>query len=418
MTAPLALHVDRTPGSDLATDVVVDLSLEALEADPYPTYAWLRENAPVAYVPASGRVLVTTYALCEQAGVDDTVFEPAKGIFNDVYGEPNVISLNGSAHRDLRNAINPPFRPRAVAGYRETLLRATAARYVEAVAPLGRCEATSALLEPISQRAVGDVLGFTDVDDATLGRWFHDYAAYLVDFGRSSDVAERGRRAKTDLLAYLDGRLGALAADPDDSALSHMLHDGLPEGQVRPVEDLIGSIGVLVVGGFQEPAHGAANALLGVLGRPDAAPGAGGQADRLRAEPATWVARCIEEGLRWLSPFGITEKVTVSDAVLGGLRFPAGTEVGLMIGSANRDPGRWPDRPDEFDLDRPAQAHVAFGYGTHFCIGHSVAKVLGQVVLEEMFARLPNLRLDPDAEPVVHGWATRGATTLPLAWDA
>lgn len=412
-----SLRVDRASDSDLATDVVVDLDLADLERDPYPAYAWLREHAPVAYVPASGRVLVTTHALCEEAGVNDTVFEPAKGIFNDVYGQPNVISLNGSAHRDLRNAINPPFRPRAVAGYRETLLRATAARYVDAVAPLGACEATSALLEPISQRAVGDVLGFTDVDDATLGRWFHDYAAYLVDFGRSSDVATRGRRAKADVLAYLDGRLAELTRSPDGSALSHMLHDGMPDGTVRSVEELIGSIGVLVVGGFQEPAHGAANTLLGVLSRPDAAPGAGGQADRLRTEPATWSTRCIEEGLRWLSPFGITEKVTVSDAVLAGLRFPAGTEVGLMIGSANRDPARYTD-PDVFDLDRPAQTHVAFGYGTHFCIGHSVAKALGAVVLEEMFARLPGLRLDPDREPVVHGWATRGATTLPLVWDA
>lgn len=410
-------RVERTPGSDLATDVVVDLSLDDLEQDPYPAYAWLREHAPVAYVPASGRVLVTTYDLCERAGVDDTVFEPAKGIFNDVYGEPNVISLNGSAHRDLRNAINPPFRPRAVAGYRETLLRATAARYVDAVAPLGRCEAASALMEPISQRAVGDVLGFTDVDDATLGRWFKDYAAYLVDFGRSADVAARGRRAKADVLAYLDGRLATLAREPDGSALSHMLHDGMPDGTVRSVDDLIGSIGVLVVGGFQEPAHGAANTLLGVLSRPDAAPGAGGQADRLRTDPAAWAARCVEEGLRWLSPFGITEKVTVSDAVLAGLRLPAGTEVGLMIGSANRDPSRWED-PDTFDLDRPARTHVSFGYGTHFCIGHSVAKVLGQVILEEMFTRLPGLRLDPDEPPVVHGWATRGATRLPLVWDA
>lgn len=417
MTVPETFRADRVPGSDLATDVVVDLRLEDLERDPYPAYAWLREHAPVAHVPASGRVLVTSYDLCEKAGNDDTVFEPAKGIFNDVYGEPNVISLNGSAHRDLRNAINPPFRPRAVAGYRETLLRATAARYVDAVAPLGRCEAASALMEPISQRAVGDVLGFTDVDDATLGRWFKDYAAYLVDFGRSADVAARGRRAKADVLAYLDGRLATLTREPDGSALSHMLHDGMPDGTVRSVDDLIGSIGVLVVGGFQEPAHGVANTLLGVLSRADAAPGAGGQADRLRADPQAWSTRCVEEGLRWLSPFGITEKVTVSDAVLAGLRLPAGTEVGLMIGAANRDPSRWDD-PDTFDLDRPVRTHVSFGYGTHFCIGHSVAKVLGQVILEEMFTRLPGLRLDPDDPPVVHGWATRGATRLPLVWDA
>jgi cytochrome P450 len=189
-----------------------------------------------------------------------------------------------------------------------------------------------------------------------------------------------------------------------------MLHDGMPAGRTRSVDQLIGSMGVLIVGGFQEPAHGVANTLLGLLGRPE-------QAARVAADPAAWSGAAIDEGLRWLSPFGMTEKVLTRDATLGGLEFPAGTEVGLMIGSANRDPARYGD-PDVFDLDRPRLAHVAFGYGTHFCIGHSVARVLGQVILEEMFARLPNLRLDPERSPVVHGWANRGATTLPLRWDA
>ena len=113
---------------------------------------------------------------------------------------------------------------------------------------------------------------------------------------------------------------------------------------------------------------------------------------------------------------GMTEKVLRTEAILGGLLFPAGTEVGLMIGSANRDPFRYAD-PDVFDLDRTTRTHVAFGYGTHFCIGHSIARVLGQVVLEEMFGQLPRLRLDPERAPVVHGWAVRGAKTLPLVWD-
>ncbi len=104
------------------------------------------------------------------------------------------------------------------------------------------------------------------------------------------------------------------------------------------------------------------------------------------------------------------------DAELGGLLFPAGTEVALVIGSANRDPERFPD-PDVFDLDRDNKTHVSFGYATHFCVGHSIARTLGQVVLEEMFSRLPGLRLDPDDPPQVHGWAVRGAKRLPVVWD-
>ena len=388
---------------------MLDVSLGVLEEDPYPTYAWMREHCPIAFVPEAGRVFVTTWALCEEAGRNDTIFEPAKEIFNTVYGDPNVISLTGPAHRVLRNAVNPPFRPRAVESYRDSLLRATASRYLDSIRATGHADATSEILEPISQRTVGDVLGFADVDDQTLSRWFHDYGAYLVDFGRSAMVAERGRAVKAEVVQYLEGRLPELIERPDDSAIAHILHDGMPSGQTRTVGEMIGSIGVLIVGGFQEPAHGIANTLLGLLGQPD-------QARQLAANPAQWSARAIDEGLRWLSPFGMTEKVMRENATLGGLGFPEGTEVALVIGSANRDPLRFPS-PDDFSLHRPPLAHVAFGYGTHFCVGHAIARTLGQVVLEEMFARLPNLRLDPDQTPLVHGWAVRGAKTLPLAWD-
>ena len=403
-------RVQRLDGGSVATDVILDVGLDALEDEPYPIYDWMRRELPIAFVPETGRVLITTWALCEEAGANDEVFGPTQHPFVTVYGDPNVMSLSGPAHRTLRNAINPPFRPRAVNDYREDLLRTTAIRYVDAIRPRGAADVCEELLEPISLRTIGDVLGFTDVDDDTLGRWFRGYAAYLVDFGRDPAVAEHGRAIKEEVRAYLGERVPAVLAHPDGSALAHMVRDGMPEGETRDVEDLIGSIGVLIVGGIQEPAHGAANALLGLFGRPE-------QAARLADDPSTWSLRAIDEGLRWLPPFGMTEKRITTDTMLGGLTFRAGTEVSMVIGSANRDPARWTD-PDVFDLDRPAQPHMTFGYGIHFCIGHYVARVLSQVMLEEMFLRLPNLRLDPDREPDVHGWANRAAYRLPLVWDA
>jgi cytochrome P450 len=254
------------------------------------------------------------------------------------------------------------------------------------------------------------VLGFSDLPDDILVRWFHGYAAYLVDFGRSSDIAEHGKRIKAEVATYLRTRVGQLATHPGGSTLSHLLHDGMPEGTTRSVDEIIGDIGVMIVGGFQEPAHGAANSLHGVFTRPD-------QAARLAADPSAWSAAAVEEGLRWLAPFSMTEKLTTADVTLAGVRFPAGTEVALVLGSANRDETRYPD-PDLFDLDRPRQSHAAFGYGLHFCLGHFVARRLEQVMLEEMFARLPNLRPDPGQPPVVHGWAVRAAKRLPVIWDA
>jgi cytochrome P450 len=183
----------------------------------------------------------------------------------------------------------------------------------------------------------------------------------------------------------------------------------MPEGKLRSIDEVIGTIGVMIVGGFQEPAHGAANTLLGLLGRPE-------QAERVAADPGTWAARAVQEGLRWIAPFNMTEKLTTADVTLGGTFIPKGTEIALVLGSANRDETRFDD-PDTFDLDRPRKSHASFGYGMHFCVGHFVARQLAQVALEEMFARLPGLRLDPDEEPVVHGWAVRAAKRLPVVWD-
>jgi aromatic O-demethylase, cytochrome P450 subunit len=398
-------------GSAAATalSVVHDVALEVLEDDPYPTYAWMRRHRPIAYVPETGRVWITTWALCDEAGRNDEVFGPTREVFHAVYGNPNVMSLSGAEHLAHQAPLSACFRPRAVSGYREQL-RATAARYIDAIRDRGQADANTEILERISMRAIGDVLGFTDVRDEILIRWFRGFAAYLVDFGRSAEVAQHGRAIKAEVAAYLQTRLDRLAARPDGSTLSHLLHDGRPEGATRSIEEIIGDVGVMIVGGFQEPAHGAANSLHGLFTRPD-------QAIRIATDPPAWSAAAVEEGLRWLAPFGMTEKLTTAEVTLGDIRFPAGTEVAMVLASANRDEARYVD-PDTFDLDRPRQNHAAFGYGLHFCLGHFVARQLERVMIEEMFARLPNLRPHPDQETIVHGWAVRAAKRLPVVWDA
>jgi cytochrome P450 len=178
----------------------------------------------------------------------------------------------------------------------------------------------------------------------------------------------------------------------------------------RPIEDLLPDLGVMIVGGLQEPAHGTANTMLGLLTRPD-------QARTVAEDPRKWSGRAVHEGLRWIAPFNMTEKLTTEDVRLADVLIPAGTEIALVIGSANRDERRF-ERPDEFDIGRDRQTQVAFGYGPHMCIGHYVARQLAQVSIEELLRRLPRLRLDREREPWVHGWQVRAAKRLPVIWDA
>ncbi len=392
-----------------ALDVVADLRLAELEVDPYPFYDWMRDTCPIAYVPETGRVWLLTWDLCKRAGVDDAVFGPTKKEHERVYGRGNVMSLTGQNHRTIRNAANAPLRPKQIKNYYETGIRTTTQRYLASVRANGTADATLEIFEPIAQRVVGDVLGFRDVDDATLGRWFHVLAAYLVDYGRDAQAAEESQSVKDEIREYVEARLEKLSSDPDNTALSHLLHDGMPEGQVRPLEEILPTVAVLIVGGFQEPAHLIANTVYGLLTHPE-------QARQLLEDPARWCLAAIAEGLRWLPPFGYTEKLTTEDVTLDGVLIPAGTEIAMVIGSANRDPAHF-ENPDDFDIDRPDQDNVSFGFGSHFCIGHNLARALGEVVLEEIFKELPNLRLDPERPTTVSGWQTRAPKAMPVRWD-
>jgi cytochrome P450 len=400
-----------TTGPPLATDAVVDARLADIEEDPYPLYAWMRREQPIAWVPETERLWITTWDLCAEAGAADEIFGPTSEVHELVYGLPNVMAMSGEEHREARAALDARFRPRAVNGYVETIVRPTTIRYVEAIRERGSADLTGDVLELVSSRAVGDVLGLDDVADETLLRWFHGLGAYLVDLGRGDPrIGAHAAVIKAELRDYLAGRIDGLRESPDGSTISHMIHHGMPEGHVRSADEIAGTVGTMIVGGFQEPAHGAANALLGVLGRPE-------QAAAVAADPAGLAASVVHEGLRWIPPFNMTEKLTTADVLLGGMLIPAGTEIALVIGSANRDERRFDD-PDTFDLGRERTSNFAFGFGAHFCVGHFVARQIAQVAVEELFRRLPGLRLDPKRAPFVHGWMVRAAKTLPVVWDA
>jgi cytochrome P450 len=395
----------------LATDVVLDACLEDIEADPYPLYERMRRETPIAWVPETERLWITPYELCREAGDNDQVFGPTQDVFHLVYGDPNVMSLIGAEHQESRAPLDARFRPRAVSGYVDSILRQTTVRYIEKIRERGAGDINVDLLEPIALRSVGEVMGFGDVDDETLCRWFNALGAYLVDRGRNEAISARGEAVKDEICGYMSGRLDEIRRREDETTLTMMFTHGMPEGEVRSVEDVIGNVGLMIVGGFQEPAHGTANALYGLLGRPE-------QAAAVAADPEKLAMQAEQEGLRWIAPFNMTEKLTTQDVELGGLLIPAGTEIALCLGSANRDETVFAD-PDIYDLFRErTRAHVSFGYGEHLCVGHYVARRLGKICIEEIFGRLPNLRLDPDREPVVHGWAVRAALRLPVLWDA
>ena len=126
----------------------------------------------------------------------------------------------------------------------------------------------------------------------------------------------------------------------------------------------------------------------------------------------------MEETLRWLSPIGMNPRRVQQDTVIGGVELRAGAPLGVLVASANRDERRW-ENPDEFDLRRASQGHVAFGRGAYVCLGAFVARrTIGAIALPRIFGRLPDLALADGFKPRLRGWVFRGLNRLDVTWSA
>jgi len=169
---------------------------------------------------------------------------------------------------------------------------------------------------------------------------------------------------------------------------------------------------LLLPAGAETTYRSSGNLLYGLLTHTD-------QFDAVRNDRSL-IPQAIEEGLRWEPPLLFIMRTAKTDTKLGDIEIPAGANMGVAIGAANRDPDRYPD-PDTFDIYRDARQHIAFGAGPHICLGQHLARLETRIALESVFDKLPNLRLDPDAmateDPHIHGLTFRSPTSLPVLFD-
>lgn len=379
-------------------------TIEDLEDNPYRFFAHWREHDPVAFVPAVGGWMVSLWDDCEYIGKLEGATNSESEYSNSFFGH-NILTMAGDPHAKLRAAVDVPLRPKAVAKYVDSLTRPVTRQVVKEVRELGRFDASKDLLERISVRVVATVLGLSDFDDDTLQRWFNDLNAGMNNFAEDPEVDARSNIAKQEIREYSESIYADRVANPDESILSALFTGNMDDGEARPIEEMIGTAWVIVLGGFQEPGHAAAASLLGLLTEPE-------QYAAVVEDPSL-VPAAVHEGLRWIAPFGLVQRKALVDIEVNGVTIPAGDEIQLAVASANRDERRYDD-PERFDVFRPRQAQASFGYGVHFCAGHFLGREVERVALEEIVAGLPDLRLDPDRPIVEDGLFVRGVKSLPV----
>ena len=380
------------------------ISVAELEADPYPVYAELRAEEPVAWVPAVEMWLATSWEEAVRVASEPERFAadmPGSPIDRS-FGSPTILTCDGPTHRELRRAVDPKFRPQEVEGYIEALVGPIVDRHLDALEPGSEVDLMAALLEPVSVLSLGAVLGVGELDADTLRRWFAALADGATNFERDPAKQERSDAVCREIDERLEPLLARLEREPDDSTISHMLHAGMPAGETRPREAIMPTLKVILLGGMQEPGHGAGSVLFALLSHPE-------QLAEVLADRDGLLPAAIDEGMRWISPIGTQGRRTTQEVELGEARLPANAPVAAVIASANRDERRFPD-PDRFDVHRERKRLETFGFGRHFCSGHAFARAQERIALRRLLERFAGLELA--GEPELRGWEFRAPRTL------
>jgi cytochrome P450 len=383
--------------------------------DPYPEWAELRRQAPVHEVDLREQLgvpdevelpedLPPAYLVLSYEGAAQVLRDPAR-FSSSFYGPTmgmvmghSILEMDEPEHHHYRGLIQQAFTRKALERWQDELVRPLVESMVDAIAARGSGDLVRELTFPFPVTVIAGMLGLPQED---LER-FHRWAVQLISVGFDPEV---GMAASERLRDYFAEILVSRRAEPRDDLIS-MLALAELEGHTLTDEEIFAFLRLLLPAGAETTYRSSSNLLLGLMSNTD-------QLDALAADRSL-LAQAIEEGVRWEPPLTGIVRLATEDVEIDGVPVPGGSVINICIGAANRDETRWA-RPDEFDVFRPAKAHVSFALGPHTCLGMHLARMETTVALETILDRLPGLRLNPAAEDVhISGNTFRSPRSLPV----
>ncbi len=369
--------------------LMAELVSRAGREDPYPVYAALRAEAPVA-VAGDGSLLLTRYRDCWAALRDPAIGHGDPASLETVGGitdwrdhlslwqfQTSMLALDPPSHTRLRRLVSDAFTPRRVAALRGTI-ETTTGRLMDDLADGADFIAGFAFPLPIA--VIGELLGVPAVDQPQFQHLAKDWTQVLdVTTPR---ILTRADAAAGEIRHYLSCLVDERRRDPRDDLLSALIAG---EGVDRlQGDELLTMAALLFAAGFETATHLLGNGLVTLLRHP-------AELDRWRRSTEL-APSAVDELLRYDSSVQIARRVALRDTSIGGTDVPAGRTIIVCLGAANRDPERYPD-PDRLDLGRSDGAPLSFGAGVHYCLGALLARLEGQVAFPALIERFPDLRV-------------------------
>jgi cytochrome P450 len=382
-------------------------------ANPYPLYHELRRSDPVHWDPFLHAWVVTRYDdvirvlrdfSAKRTPSPEQLTSIGLSRLNPIAQVmvKQMLFLDPPEHTRIRALASAAFTPQRVEVLRSHI-REVIRGLLETIQPKGRIDVISDLAEPLPCIITAEMLGVPVEDHRLLKSWSQDFAEMLGNFQHNPDHVPRILKSTEAMTAYFRSAMRMDKLRPDGLVAS--LINAEVNGDRLTEEEVIANSIVTMVGGQETTTNLIGNGVLSLLRNPD-------QLERLRAN-LSLIPSAVEELLRYESPSQHTGRLAPEDTELGGKQIRKRQAVMAVMAAANRDPERFPD-PDRLDIARKDNRHLAFGWGAHFCFGAPLARIEGQIALEELVRGFPHWSLEPG--PLV--WRTnlglRGLTALPV----
>lgn len=392
-----------------ASEIYYDPYDYEIDANPHPVWRRMRDEAPLYRNERYGFWALSRFNDVYDASIDHETFSSAHTTVLELMDKPlefaPMIFLDPPEHDQLRKLVGKAFTPRRIAQL-EDRIRALCVGYLEPRVGSGGFDYIREFGARLPVMVISSLLGIPEADQEAVRKWTD--ATLHRDEG-SVHLSAEGKRAQLELHGYFHDQIEARRKSPRDDMISDLLRAQmvLDDGRTRQLDDmeLHGFFALLSAAGNETVARLLGWAAVTLARHPD-------QRRKLVNEPRL-IPGAVEELLRYEAPSPVQARWVTRDVEYYGTVVPKDSKMLLLTGSAGRDEREYPDA-DRFDVERKIARHVSFGYGIHFCLGASLARMEGRIALEETLARFPAFEVVEDALEMVHTSTVRGYESVPI----
>jgi cytochrome P450 len=415
-------------GIAMTTEPIIEVdNFFATMQDPYPAYAYLREQEPVRWNPMFNCYMITKY--------DDVnmIFSDNRRFSSDVWslvpeilgyaGEDkdslnlkqivpflayNLQGMDPPGHTRQRNLMTKTFTPRMIESFRPTVQRLVNELIDQRLAA-GEMDVVADLAYPLPSNVILDLLAIPRSGRPYIkasSEAINEFVATLLFNGPA--VWEHLALVFAEVKGYLKELIEQRRKEPGDDLLSRMVQ-AEENGDMLSEDEIIIATNFLLFAGHETTANLIAVGMYYLLQNPE-------QMAQIQAD-ATKVPVAVEELLRYVSPVHMLARRTLQEVVIRGTTIPQFSSVYLLVGAANRDAEKFPD-PERLDINRPPTRSLGFGYGIHYCLGAVLARMEAQVTFETLLKRVSTLRMGVETPEFRPNYSLRGLKALPVTFEA